>query len=245
MSNSEIQTEAEKVSFALSYPFFGPKDDFIFIEGQTVDVMSVQGSNAKDWELSTFADIDLDNFETNLENLIPVVACGSNASPIQLRRKFSDFSNLFIPCLKFSLKGYVCLYGREIAGYGSIPATLEPENGAEIQIFVNFLTEELFDALNVSEALESAYQHIDVTGFGARDFIDINGTSVYGYQMIRGHFGLRLDSIDTQNSGYTAASQWEAQQHVMKELGLDLSVEHFIKQNISDPLLRKKRSAAL
>ena len=112
---------------AVSYPYPRPSGDFLFNcgSGEAEEV-----ADGREW------------LKGETEPRICVLACGSNASPQQLARKFPahSFADQVFPVLACTLTGFDTVYSAGLTGYGSIPATLYPSS-CTLSIHATFLTE--------------------------------------------------------------------------------------------------------
>ena len=95
----------------------------------------------------------------------PVLAIGSNASPAQLTRKFSDtrFTDPSspegsIPVLTAVVDGVDVVYGAHLAWYGSLPATLLDTTGVQAHVYITWLTDRQLERMNETEGLGHVYR---------------------------------------------------------------------------------------
>jgi hypothetical protein len=158
----------------------------------------------------------------------PVLAIGSNASPAQLTRKFSDerFADPAspdgcIPVLRATVNDVDVVYGAHLAWYGSLPATLLDTPGARAHVFVTWLTSLQMERMNETEGIGHAYQLRPMLGVRchgeaverAVSYVTINGVAILAGSP------LGLASIDTPGSRWPRGSQREAWDALAADMG--------------------------
>lgn len=93
--------------------------------------------------------------DVKLEYRVPVVAIGSNASPLVTKSKFSQYGsrgiNQTTPMLPATIKNIGVGYSAHFVGGGYIPAAPFHDDGAEIQVVVSYLTKEQLRAIDNTE----------------------------------------------------------------------------------------------
>ncbi|GAB08459.1 hypothetical protein GOARA_012_00090 [Gordonia araii NBRC 100433] len=88
-----------------------------------------------------------------IDNRVPVLAIGSNASPAQLRFKFADRPEaLFVPQVRARIRGAKVGYMATVSRFGYIAATVYPEPGFETTLVVQLLDERQLVELDKSES---------------------------------------------------------------------------------------------
>lgn len=92
-----------------------------------------------------------DDFNLNVihHSYTAVVAIGSNASPVQLLRKFGASSD--IPVLHARLHGVDVVYAACVTYYGSLPATLAASPGTVAHVYITLLDPAAFAHMNNTE----------------------------------------------------------------------------------------------
>lgn len=132
------------LDFALGYPFTRPDRSFVYADG-TVRLL---GDDATIVEHAIS------------DGRVPVLAYGSNASPLQLNRKFSrHFPGVEIPVMMAEMQGWDVVYAALFAPYGSVPATLIRSTGARVEVFVTYLTEDELKIMHKTEGAGSSYSY--------------------------------------------------------------------------------------
>lgn len=151
---------------ALSYPYERPNESFIYRNGKTNKLPT--------------------NFKIN-KMYTPFIVVGSNASPLQLQRKYggSEYSNMDveIPVLKVKLYHLDIVYTHTITFYGSMPSTIIESEGTIIETHVILLDNDLVNLMN---STEDSY-HICKFQKGCKqkvefyDAVDININDIFVY----------------------------------------------------------------
>jgi hypothetical protein len=81
-----------------------------------------------------------------------LVACGSNAAPVQLQRKFADHDvDPEMVVARATIAGAASVYSCHVSRYGAIPATLMGRPGASTDLFVLFVDADQLRVLEASE----------------------------------------------------------------------------------------------
>ena len=78
----------------------------------------------------------------SVEGRTPVLAIGSNQSPIRLSQKFGHDARHTIPVQRARLSGFDVVFSAHIAAYGSVPAMLQVSPEATVSIAITWLDEE-------------------------------------------------------------------------------------------------------
>lgn len=180
----------------------------------------------------------------------PVLALGSNQSPLQLTRKFKDLDLGPIPVIRARLKDFDVVYSAHVAAYGSIPATLHHCPGAQVTVFVNWLDPAQEARMHETEVAIGNYH------FGRLDAITLamevgdDLASAYVYVSRRGalmHNGapVALAAMEAENRVWPSLGQQEIQARVRDRLAPGAALDAFIETAITDASIRKARTDAL
>ena len=148
----------------------------------------------------------------SLAGRIPVLAVGSNRSPEQLLRKFSERD--ILPVTLIQLCDYDVVYAAHMASYGSIPAVLTRSPGTVIDIGINWLSRIQLERMHETEAIGVNYN------FGVASKLNIlsgNEHKIHNvgcYLGIHGCLSLKknliaLKEINARDRIFTALSQFE------------------------------------
>eukprot|EP01059_Diplonema_ambulator_P010114 TRINITY_DN20101_c0_g1_i1.p1 TRINITY_DN20101_c0_g1~~TRINITY_DN20101_c0_g1_i1.p1 ORF type:complete len:268 (+),score=30.27 TRINITY_DN20101_c0_g1_i1:35-805(+) len=130
------EEDLQKLEFATSYPFPRPTSTYLFHCGTgAVEKLT-------DWE-------GFLSGEDGVERT-PVIACGSNAAPQQLKRKFNGEDGV-IPVVKAVLYDHDSVYCPLLASYGSVTATLARSPASELDCHVTLLTPGQLKLMNKTE----------------------------------------------------------------------------------------------
>ncbi len=101
-----------------------------------------------------------------LNSRTPVLAVGSNASAVQLNRKFGrkHAPGPPIPVLAAVLTDHDVVYAARISRYGAVPGSLARSPGTQIDVHIMFLTDAQRDALDRSEGVND-----DIPGYSVAE----------------------------------------------------------------------------
>ncbi len=215
---------------ALDYPYVSPHKSYLFADGEAEPL----------GDAPTAA----------LARGTPVLAYGSSRAPEQLQRKFYGWRNIQIPVLRGKLRDWDVVYSAHYAHYGSIPATLYPRAGAEIECAVMWLSQQQLQKMHDTEALGRNYSFVRLDELDLE--VDYYGklTRVHSYVGIQG--ALNFDNgpvsvweIDGEGRSFTQMSQREIQTVAMGWLAGDANLEDWIIQTVTCPITRKQRNKRL
>lgn len=248
---------AQRLAFALTYPFPRPPHDYLMIDGRSFAIEAIPPGPAREdvarWIVRRGVEAveaapllaEAGIAETRFESLAPVLAVGSNASPLQLARKFHHLPGELAVCLMARVADVVSVYAGHIAPYGSIPATLAEAPGAATRLTVNFLSAPLMAQMHATENLGEHYELTEVhaLAYERGDAPAVRPSLAYASPAPA--LPCRVAGLVTEGSDLPALSQWEAQEHVIRRLGLAMPVEAFVLENIEHDFLRRERERAL
>lgn len=247
------RVDPRDINFALSYPFAVPGGSYVYVDGHAMALADTTSADMMSWTVDhrgtyrTLGDLvhRTAHADMALDRLTPVVAAGSNASPMQLLRKFQQRQDIIVPVLKMPVRDWTVTYARHIAPYGSIPASLEQAPGETTQLFVNFLDAEAMQGMHGTESIGTYYQLAEVS-LPVDDAAPwAAGMKAHAYNSHTGHLPFRPEALETTDTRFGPRSQWQMQDIVIDLLGEDVSVMEFIARNMSDEALRLKRERRL
>ncbi len=208
---------------ALGYPYPRPNHSFLFSDGKFESFPS--GS-------------------TDFSALTPVIACGSNAAPEQLARKFAHIPASQIPVTKIHLRDFVCSFSAHLTAYGSVPATLSYSPGQQITGHITWLTGSQLERMHATEALGVNYRfsRLDNVLCECEGYGPLN--TIYAYISKHGHFGphnepILIREFSNSNAPFRSATQREVQNQIIELFNEEISLDEFILSNIKDKDLRK------
>ena len=214
MSNSN----PDPVAHALRYPFDPPTESYVF-----------QGGRARPMDRN----LDIDD-------RMPVIASGSNASPTRLAEKFGHDGDTVIPVETATLSGHVAAYSAHVARYGSIAATLHPQTDAEAAVHVTWLTPEQCERMHETEAIGLNYGFYRLKGLTLQTGTGRTLDNAYAYISLRGtlHVADRPATLDRW-------PQPAIVDHFRQKLAPTLSLEAFVGRLLEDPDYRRTATEAL
>ncbi len=154
----------EELERALDNPYSVPATHFVFdtTTGETLlrPGLALAGIRAVGERLgATFYDVDIveGGVVETLKSVCPVVASGSNASPVQLARKFSGRSQHAFVSIHCEFRGFIPVYSSHFAHFGAIAATLTEYPGAKSGLVMSFLPEAELELMHMTESLGVHY----------------------------------------------------------------------------------------
>ena len=246
-----ISDQNLRMQWALAYPFARPQSSFLYVDGHTLLLTDTSAERFGDWRAH------YRNQEAKVRDLIgeerakvfergdyhAVVAVGSNAAPVQLRRKYqSRLDNVVVPVLRVTLPGHIIAFGKHLAAYGSIGATIAEHEGASVKAYATLLGPDEFEVMNGTENLGETYDHHDVTVADAPACVPAD---MVAYRSLAGHMPLLVEGFEHENPPHPYGGQWEAQQMAIDALGLHMSVDQFLAENVADPEMARERDRRL
>ncbi len=223
--------QEDPLTRAKTYPYPIPSTSFIFDNGETTA-------------------IEADERLTGLADRTPVLAVGSNQSPVQLSRKFSGRDWGPIPVVRIALHNYDSVYSPHVASYGSIAATLQEVAGVRVSLFVTWLDEVQLTRMHETEVSGANYSY----GLLSDLHIEVEAgppvEAVHIYKSTRGtlcddHGPIPLLEVRAEGRSRRAMSQLEVQEHIRDVLNPGMETDDFIRTSINDADLRQVRSDQL
>ena len=172
-----------------------------------------------------------------LQDRVPVLAYGSNASPMQLARKFHRFARhesvaqRVIPVLRGQLVDFDVVYAAYISSYGSVTASLTRSPETVCQVFVTFLTREQLEWMH---STEGGYSFCRLEGNLELDDGGVVLPWLYNYHA--SHHNLTLDGclpvalkeVTALNRKFPERTQLETQETVQLHLQDNRDLEAYV-----------------
>lgn len=164
--------DAAAIRLALDYPYARHPEAFWFADGRVGHPADAQAARA---------------------GRTPVLAYGSNASPLQIARKFAGR-----PCgdqvyvEPVTLSGWDAVYAARITRYGAIPARMVPTSGCVIAVHLTWLTDAQLDWMDCTEGAMYVRSRL-----GDGSVVDASDTAVGGVQAyLEGGLPLMVDGLN-------------------------------------------------
>lgn len=213
---------------ALDYPYVRPDTSFVCGGGG--------------WSPASDAEII-----ARSEGRTAVVACGSNASPLQLQRKFAGTVGA-VPVLRTGIVGFDAVYAAQVTSYGAIPCTLLASAGTTVMAAVTFLTDDQLAIMDATEVLGIDYER---TTLDAELAAELTGepltlqvyASVTGLVHDNDGSAIALSAVDAQHRRLPSATQQEMLTRVAN--AFDMSVESLVTTMVATPRLHDEVEAFL
>ncbi|MAZ03832.1 MAG: hypothetical protein CMN56_11905 [Sneathiella sp.] len=223
-----MQEPDDIVALALGYPYPRPAHSYLFSGGEVQELPP----------------------ETDFSGRVPVLACGSNGSPVQLQRKYKHFPETSIPVTAATLQDVICVYSAHFTGYGSVAAALSAAPGARSSVHINWLTPDQLLRMHETEAVGQNYCYAELSGLELH--CSHNGAldTAFAYVSLRGSLMLEgapvtLGGIDCLDAPFPTLDQAEVQRRLRDIFAPGMDLHDFIRQNVADASLRAERTARL
>ncbi len=233
----------ERIAHAKAYPFHIPGHSFVYRDG----------------EAHPATESEIDFAALARDGRAPVIACGSNRAPEQLRRKYGHLDGVVtIPVQRAWLADFDVVYAAHITRYGSIAATLQHVAGTSVEVSITWLSDSQLELMHATEGRGERYDYVrlggldlslesaadgDAWGDGRLDF-------AFAYIYRDGclaHEGapVGLAEIAARERPHRALGQPEAQALVHSRLAGSGDLDTFILENVTDAAARRAREERL
>ncbi|MEO3432723.1 hypothetical protein [Inquilinus sp. CAU 1745] len=217
---------AERLARAKGYPYEAPEGSYLFADGET-----------RPFRPDTLA------------GRTPVIAYGSNRSPLQLARKYAGWpAGTEIPVTVARLGGMDVVHSCHFTAYGSLPAMVVPARGVTVTVAIVWLDGRQLERMHETEGGENYH-------YGSFEATELEldcplPPALYGYHGRRGAFApdgppLALAAIPATGRTGPAATQEQALARARDLLAPGADLDLFILEIIDDPALRAERTEAL
>lgn len=182
----------------------------------------------------------------SIEGRLPVLALGSNASPVQLQRKFAKSAG-HIPVSRAVLFDHVVVYSAHFTRYGSLPATLHRHQGAVVFVALTWLDADQLQTMHDSEAVGVNYDYVEFADIRLEHDGDGIAASlpVGAYISRHGpfeHGGKPIRLAETASSGcpLPALTQPAALRFAQRRVAPQLPFDTFMTRIVEDASLRRE-----
>ena len=172
-------------------------------------------------------------------NCQPLVAIGSNISPVQLLHKFGFQAQIAVQ--RAWLPDHDVVFAARFSPYGAIPAMLTPSSGTEVFLAVVWLPDHLWPAMDASEAGGYIRQKLNVP----IQTLEVESlTSCWYYESImppltRNDAPLAIASLSAKNRRFEATTTADLLERVRRRVGND-EMEKFIFNLVNDSCYRRQ-----
>lgn len=195
-----------RIAHALKYPFDPPGRSYLFRNGRMTEI---------------------ERFDPVAEGRVPVVASGSNGSPLRLKEKYGEAGE--IPVSFGTISDLVPVFAARITGYGSVPATLAVIEGERAGVHVTWLTEDQLEIMHETESVGRGYAYCRLDGFELDLGEHGRPDSAFAYIALHGAF-----APDGRPMPLHAVSQHEAQAHAARLAAHEGELHDFVGRNLDD-----------
>ena len=184
----------------------------------------------------------------------PVLAIGSNQSPIRLGQKFGHDNRHRIPVQRATLVDFDVVFSAHVAKYGSIPAMLQVSAGSKVAVAITWLNDEQLAIMNATELGSGNYvlaelQNLQLTLDDGRQ-ID----QMFAYIGQRGQFPgsndqrggpLALRAVECETRQFPDAHTHVALDLLKERHAPDMSSDIFVLRLVRDAAFRRQVIAAM
>jgi hypothetical protein len=214
---------------ALSYPYAAPAHSYLFRGGEAVPAAIGASDRA---------------------GRIPVLACGSNRAPAQLKRKFAGMAGAVIAAERVFLADFDSVYAAHISGYGAIAATLQHSPGTRVELFITWLPEALMGRMHATEGRGAFYDYVRLDGLALESEGGDRFGHAYAYAFRGGCLNLggspaALAAVPAERRRFRALTEAEAQAAAQAMLSESGPLEAFVLAAVRDQAVRLAREARL
>ncbi|HEY7610239.1 MAG TPA: hypothetical protein VIF14_13475 [Alphaproteobacteria bacterium] len=214
---------------ALSYPYSAPAHSYVFRGGVAVPAAICAADRA---------------------GRIPVLACGSNRAPAQLKRKFAAVPDALIPVERVFLADFDSVYAAHISGYGAIAATLQHCPGCSVELFITWLPESLMPRMHATEGRGTFYDYVRLEGIALAGEGGVRFDSAYAYAFRGGCLNLggaeaAVAAVPAAGRRFRALTEEEVQAAAQAKLGESGQLADFVLAAVHDQAVRLAREARL
>lgn len=247
-------SDQAKIDRALSYPFETPGASYVMVGRDVLELVEVSpDALAKsvvlhDGQVGSLGDVyqAMTGRKFVPEPTVPILASGSNASPVRLAEKFSGEKDVVIPVLLGKVNNLCSVYSAHITRYGSVSATLQWAEAATTNVYLLLLPERLLGKMHRSEFVDTNYSYHQLQGVEFTDGASVHIRSPFAYLSLWGSLNLdgtslRLSAFASEGTAWPALSQGQVMAQVHGLLSPDQAFDAFILSNIVDHDLRKAR----
>ena len=210
---------------AAAYPFDTPLESFVFVAGkQEEGPLDIVGRQ-------------------------PVLALGSNASPVQLARKFGTKGGP-IPVSQAILEDHVIVFSAHFTAYGSLPATSHRVPGARAFAFLTWLDPDQLRRMHETENVGTNYDYRVRDNFAITTDGRPIDVPVGVYESRRGPLSMRgnpvrIAEIASTGSVLHRLTQRAVLRHVGNRLAPEAEFMHFVQRIVEDQVYRSEMTERL
>ncbi len=250
----------QRLARATGYPFPAPPHSYLFVDGVAHEIVEpgrdpVHDGRLRDGDAVAPAAELLRRLDiagaARLDDRVPVIAHGSNASPEQLWRKFGHIEGgVVIPVIKAWLADHDVVYATHFTRYGAIPATLERSPGTSVELAVTFLSAPQLALMHDTEiaAVNYVYGRLDrirlaLDGLGDRDtafvYLTLHGA------LAPGGAPLALAARPARDRAFEPRTMRAMLGFARDEVAPGMALDAFILENVENDNLRSQRTQLL
>jgi hypothetical protein len=242
---------------ALEYPFELRQNSFVLIGHRLFDIRHIDfgslmdstaltpdGQSTSIAELAADMGIPTDRLDVPRT---PVIAFGSNASPVQLRTKFPAKDEIFLVCAA-EIRDIDVVYSAHFSRYGSIPANLLSSAGTTARVFVTYLDHRQLIQMHESEARNYDPVMLHSISLLINNQLELTDSMCYlsrhGCLTLDGA-PVRLAAFPASGAHFRAYTEQDLLEIYAKRLAPGTPVNTFIRRLVDDEPFRKRCKCAV
>jgi hypothetical protein len=180
----------------------------------------------------------------------PVLALGSNAAPLQLRRKFADLPG-HIPVSRAVLFDHVVVYSAHFTRYGALPATLHRYEGAITFVAITWLDEQQLPRMHETESVGQNYDYIEIEDIRLEHDGGLAETAIPANLVVGAYVSrrgpvlhreqpIRLAETAASNCPLPALTQPAALRFAQRRVAPELDFDTYLRRLVDDPAFRRE-----
>lgn len=221
----------ERLARALGYPYPIPDASYVVDRG---DVRP----------------LDAGSIDAYRRARTPVLAIGSNQSPMQIARKYPEPDWAPVACERCVLEDFDTVYSAHITGYGSIAAALHPSPGTRVTLYINWLDDAQLERMHTTELGNENYAFSRLDGIRIMTELGLDMTAVHFYRSNAGTYapdGAPVPLVEVA----AAARRWHAldqramQSQIHATTSHGLCFDDFILSSIDNAPERQRRAGVM
>ena len=217
-----------RLSRARDYPYAIPRESYVY---------RVHGVDAFDPALT--------------RGRAPVLAIGSNQSPVRLAQKFGPDASHVIPVQRARLEHFDIVYSAHLSSYGAVPAMLQVSEGSVVTLMVTWLDEAQLEIMHESEVSAANYAYAELNDVCVQFDDGRTHERAFVYVSRRGSLrdssgeAIALRAIACKRRRFRSMTTTEVLEEVRMRVESRLGSDEFVERVVADPIYRRQVSDSI